>query len=69
MAKRGNKGKSAGRGKKAALALDVETEDGGEAAAPAGLENGLVLVTFLALVVALVLSQIELSSSYGKGLF
>jgi hypothetical protein len=67
MAKRG-KGKAAGRGK-AAPALDVETEDGAEAAAPAGLENGLVLVTFIALAVALVLSQIELSSSYGKGLF
>ena len=68
MAKRG-KTKPAARGKGKAATLDVQDEQGGDAAAPASLETALVYVTFLALLLALVLSQIELSSSYGKGLF
>ena len=69
MAKRG-KGKAAGgrKGKKAEV--ELETADGAEAPAenPAGLEQALVMVTFIALITALILSQIELSGSYGKGL-
>ncbi|RKY20969.1 MAG: hypothetical protein DRQ55_05855 [Planctomycetota bacterium] len=73
MAKRG-KTKPAARGKgkgraKAASTLDVEDQDGAAPKAGTNTETALVYVTFLALLVALVLSQIELGSSYGKGLF
>lgn len=65
MAKRGKP--SARRG---AIEVGQEGDDGGAAApAPASLESSLVLLTFIALITALVLSQLELSQSYGKGLF
>jgi hypothetical protein len=57
-----------GRAKKGA---GFEVEESGDAAAgqAAGIESGLVVVTFVALIVALLLSQIELADSFGKGLF
>ena len=48
-----------------------EVENPEEAAVgppPASLEQGLILVTFVALVVGLILAQMDLSSTYGKGL-
>jgi len=53
-----------------------EVEDQGQAAGAPGadpaapsVEQLIVMVTFVALFVALLLSQIELGSSYGRGLF
>jgi len=60
------KARSGGRSKKSA---DFEVEEQEQGGQPAGIEGSLVLVTFVALVVALVLSQIELGSSFGKGMF
>lgn len=65
MAKRKGGGKAAGRG------LEVEeamADDDAVAQPAAGVESGLVVLTFVALVVALVLSQMELGNSFGKGL-
>ncbi len=61
---------SKGKGRKAAPVesedLDV-TADGVESAGTAHtIESGLVLVTFVALIVALVLIEMEMSSSYGS---
>jgi len=70
MAKRGKSKPAGGRGgRKPAAAIETENAGDGEAAAPMGIENALVIVTFIALLVGLVLSQIELSASFGKGLF
>lgn len=52
---------------KAAASSDFQVEDENMVESTGGLESALVLVTFLALLVALVLSQLELSSSYGQG--
>lgn len=60
------KARSGGRSKKSA---DFEVEDQEQSGPAAGIEGSLVLVTFVALIVALVLSQIELGSSFGKGPF
>jgi len=60
--------RSKGRAKKGAgfeLEENVDSVD----VQPAGIENGLVLVTFAALIIALILSQIELGGSFGKGMF
>jgi len=59
------------KGGKGARGLEVEEamaddEVGGQPAA--GLESGLVVLTFIALIVALVLSQMELGSAFGKGM-
>lgn len=49
--------------------FEVQDESGAANAAPAeGLERMLLVITLVALLVGLVLSQMELSSSYGKGL-
>jgi len=60
-------------GRSRAKEASFEVEDQAAAAEPAGpaatLETGLVFVTFIALLVGLLLSQIELSSSFGRGLF
>ena len=34
----------------------------------ASLEQGLIMVTFVVLVIGLILAQMDLSASYGKGL-
>ncbi|MFT7463702.1 MAG: hypothetical protein ACI9EF_002049 [Pseudohongiellaceae bacterium] len=59
------KARSGGRSKKSA---DFEIEESQEQGPPAGIEGSLVLVTFVALAVALVLSQIELGNSFGQGM-
>ena len=46
-----------------------QTEGRGAAPGTVTLEQMVVLVTCVALVVAFLLSQIDLASSYGKGLF
>lgn len=51
--------------------FEVEEQDGlddGAADNGAGLESALVFVTFLALVIGLIVSQMDLSSSFGKGM-
>lgn len=61
------KARSSGRSKKG---VDFEVEENADQGAQAaGLENGLIMVTFAALLVALILSQVELGSSFGKGMF
>lgn len=57
------------KGKKAAAVESEDLEVTAEGVEPASggpsLESGLVLVTFIALLVALVLIEMEMSSSYG----
>ena len=57
--------KARGKGKRGD---DFEVTDQAEARAGTGwtLESGLVLVTFLALIVSFALIQIEMSGSYGS---
>ena len=60
--------RSKGRRGKSAEAPEFEVTEGGEGAspkAPMGIETGLVVVTFAALVVALVLVESELAANYG----
>ncbi len=65
MAKRANTGRrGGGRGDQGGF----EVEETTEAAAPMSMEVALVLVTFVSLIAALILSQLELSNSYGQGL-
>ena len=64
------KAKKGKKGKKAAPVesedLEVTAEGVETASAGPSLESGLVLVTFIALIVALVLIEMEMSSSYGS---
>lgn len=55
------------RGKASTTSFEVEDQDAPKGP-QAGLEAGLVFVTFAALVVAIVMAQMELASSFGKGL-
>lgn len=57
---------AARRGKDAEFEVDDQTAPQGPTA---GLETGLVFVTFAALVIGIVLAQIELGSTFGRGLF
>ncbi len=64
------------KGKDAGFEVQDQGQDPGQAdgsanATPAGpsAEQMIVLVTFVALLAALILSQVELGSSYGRGLF
>ena len=65
MAKRKSKAKG-----KADRGLEVEEApmDEAPAGAEAGLESGLVVLTFIVLIVSLVLSQMELGSAFNKGM-
>ena len=63
--------RSSGRGKGKDTGFEVEdSQDEAEAGPmPASLETGLVFVTFVALVIGLILAQLDLGSTYGQGLF
>ena len=54
------------RGKDAEFEVEDQTAPQGPSA---GLETGLIFVTFAALLVGVVLAQIELGSTFGRGLF
>ena len=74
MAKSRNAPRGGGRKGKPAKDTTFEVEDQDEleaaAAGPGGdLETALVFVTLIALVVGIILAQVELSGSYGQGLF
>ena len=67
---RKSKAKGKGKGKSGGFEVEEQGGDGEEAAGPgATLETALIYVTFLALVVGLILAQMDLSSTYGKGMF
>ena len=58
------------RGKAKDAGFEVQDSDQEEAAASgpqAGIETGLIFVTFVALIVGFVLAQMDLSNSYGDG--
>ena len=55
-----------GRGKEQEVeVVEVEAEEAAAPAKPAGIENGLVFVTFAALAAALVLLNLKMSSDFG----
>ena len=62
---RGSKAKAKDTGFEVEDQEEVEAVEGGASAA--GIETGLVFVTFVALIVGFVLAQIDLSSNYGEG--
>jgi hypothetical protein len=56
-----------GKARASAETTELQVEEAGPPKPPMTLESALVLVTFLALVVAFLLIQLELRSSFGSG--
>lgn len=70
MAKSARRGGGGAAGGRRSKDTEFQVEEAAVDSGPkAGLESGLVVVTFVALLIGIVMAQMELGDAFGKGLF